>query len=37
MVIGIDHPHTHSGNYVPYVAVCGPKGAIFKYKGPAFS
>ena len=34
MVIGIDHPHTtHSGNYVPYVAVCGPQGPIFKYKG----
>ena len=36
-VIGIDHPHTHDGNYVPYVAVCGPQGPIFKYKGPAFS
>ena len=37
MVIGSDHPHTHNGNYVPYVAVCGPQGPLFKYKGPAFS
>ena len=37
MVIGIDHPHTHNGNVVPFIAVCGPQGPIFKYKGPAFS
>ena len=37
IVIGSDHPHTHNGNYVPYVAVCGPQGPLFKYKGPAFS
>ena len=37
MVIDIDHPHTHNGNYVPYVALFGPQGPIFKYKGPAFS
>ena len=37
MVIGIDHPHTHNGNFVPFIAVCGPQGPIFKYKGPAFS
>ena len=37
MVIDIDHPHTHNGNYVPNVALCGPQGPIFKYKGPAFS
>ena len=37
MVIGSDHPHTHNGNYVPYVAVCGPQGPLFKYKGPDFS
>ena len=37
MVICIDHPHTHNGKYAPYVEVCGPRGPIFKYKGPAFS
>ena len=36
-VIGSDHPHTHNGNYVPYVAVCGPQGPLFKYKGSDFS
>ena len=37
MVIGIDHPHTQSGNYGPHVAICGPQGPILKYKGPAYS
>ena len=37
MVIGIDHPLTHDGNYVPHVAVCVPQGPLFKYKGAAFS
>ena len=37
MVIGIDHPHTNNGKFVPFIAVCGPQGPIFKYKGPAFS
>ena len=36
-VIGSDHPHTHNGNYVPYVAVGGPQGPLFKYKGSDFS
>ena len=32
MVIGIDHPHTHNGKYVPYIEVCGSQGPIlYKY------
>ena len=36
MVIGIDHPHTHSGKYTQYVEAYGPQGPIFKYEGSAF-
>ena len=36
MVIGIDHPHTNNGNFVPFIAVCGPQGPIFKYKRACF-
>ena len=35
-VIGSDHLHTHNGNYVPYVAVCGPQGPYLNIKGLIF-